>query len=410
MTHMLRWLLNNVGLLMLAVAMAVVLWVISSLQDDPIIEAPVQYRVQLQGEERLNDFVVTSKIPTTVDTVIRAGRSKLTDFQASGPKIVVDLVELGPGQHSFLLVPKAGISPATFISTQVATATISIERLQQARIPVHFSTSGVPAVGFRVGSTKIDPDQVLAIAPQSVLTRVAAVNAFVTVDGLRASMDVNAQRLVAVDANGIELRDVKLVPDTVQARIGVEQLSNYRDLPVVVKWRGQPAEGYSVADISVEPIIVTVFGRDNAVQGTKGFIETLDVVIDNKQDDVDERVGVNVPPGVSLVSEGQTVRVRMRVRPLIGSRSVKRRPIFLGLSTTLSATVQPAQVDIVLTGPLPRLNKLTEDDVRATIDVVGLDEGSFQLTPKVVAPDGVTASSLLPAAVQVDLTKPKKKP
>ena len=407
---MLRWLVNNLGLIVLALTMALILWVISAIQSDPIAEAQIQYRVLVQGEERLSDFVVTSNIPSLIETTVRAPRSKLAELQATNPKIVIDLVDLGPGQHIFRVQPTLAIQPGSIVSTQVATATVSIERLMQGKVPIKLSTSGVPAVGFRVGGTKLETDQATIIATQSVLSRVAAINAVIQVDGLRASVDVNAQRLVPVDAVGAVVRDVKITPDTVQARVSVEQLSNYRDLPVVVKWRGQPAEGYSVVDITVDPLIVTVFGQADAVQGTKGFIDTLDVVIDNKQEDVDERVGVNVPPGVSLVNATQTVRVRMLIRPQIGSRTVKRKPTILGLSSALSATVQPGQVDIVLSGPLPRLTKLTEDDVRATIDVVGLDEGRYELTPQLVAPDAVVATSLLPKTVQVDLVRPKKKP
>jgi YbbR domain-containing protein len=146
----------------------------------------------------------------------------------------------------------------------------------------------------------------------------------------------------------------------------------------------------------------------DAVQATKGYIETLDVVVDNAKSDIDERVGLNLPPGVSLVEDNQsTVRVHVRIQPLMGSRTIKRKPALIGMSRNYSSTISPDTVDILLNGPLPQLNALTDNDVRVELDVTGLPPGVHQLTPHVQVPDGITAQSVLPATIQVELKQPE---
>ena len=57
----------------------------------------------------------------------------------------------------------------------------------------------------------------------------------------------------------------------------------------------------------------------------------------------------------------------------------------------------------MLNGPLPQLNVLTETDVIVELNLTGLQAGVHQLTPVVRVPEGITAQSVLPATVQVEL-------
>jgi hypothetical protein len=47
---------------------------------------------------------------------------------------------------------------------------------------------------------------------------------------------------------------------------------------------------------------------------------------------------------------------------------------------------------------------LTLDNVRVEVDVTGLDVGVHQLTPKVTVPEDVSVQSVVPSAVQVEIT------
>jgi len=92
---------------------------------------------------------------------------------------------------------------------------------------------------------------------------------------------------------------------------------------------------------------------------------------------------------------------------LIGTLTIKRTPVLIGLTSSFSSTVSPDTADILLNGPLPQLNALTENDVIMELDVTGLAAGVHQLTPHVKVPEGITAQSVLPATLQVELTLSK---
>uniref|UniRef100_UPI004049084E CdaR family protein n=1 Tax=Candidatus Roseilinea sp. TaxID=2838777 RepID=UPI004049084E len=406
---LMRWFVNNVGLMLLALLFAFAAWLLSTLQDNPIVEQSVPVRVTLIGLDQLGDRVLASALPQTVTAILRGPQKAFQALRPDDLTVNVDLSSLDVGAHVITLTPTLSQSPLRVESWSPVTATLVIDRLVRMQMPVRVSVVGSPALGFRAGAPVVLPQQVVLTASQQIITRVAFVNVTVSVDGARSSVQQDA-RVYARTLEGDLVPGVTLAPDIVTVRVPMEQLSNYRDLPVVVKWRGQPAEGYAVTDISVDPPIVTVFGPVDAVQATKGYIETMGVSIANAQSDIDEAVALNVPSGVSLVTESQTVRVRIRVQPLLGSRTVTREPELEGLGDGLTSDISPDTVDIVLNGPLPRLNALTEDDVRVIVDVSGLTEGIHQVTPRVVTPEDVTAQSVLPATVQVEIGLAKQSP
>lgn len=401
---MARWLVNNLGLIVLALLFGFGAWTLSTLQDDPIVDDTISMRVDQLGQNQLSGYAWSGTIPESITATIRAPRSTLNSLNAAGLHVDVDLGKLGVGEHIVYLTPTLPVADAQILASRPVTAVVRIERLVQTTQLLRISVIGTPALGFRAGTPTSIPYQVTITGSEQVISRVVSANVIVSVDGARSTVEQQV-RAYARDSEGDIVQGVQIVPDTISVRVPMEQLSNYRDLAVLVKKKGQPAEGYAVTDVSVDPVIVTIYGPVEAVQATKGYIETLEVSIDGAKSDVDEQVGLDVPPGVSLVSEKQTsVNVHIRIQPLIGTRTVKRKPILIGLSPTYSSTVSPDTVDILLNGPLPILNALTESDVVVELNVSGLASGVHQLTPAVRVPEGITAQSILPATIQVELT------
>ncbi len=401
---MVRWLVNNFGLMFLALFFGFGAWTLSTLQDDPIVEERITVRVARMGENQLGSNVWSGNLPSSVTAAVRAPRSVINRLTAASLHIDVDLARMSVGDNMVYLTPTLPAEQAIILSSQPVTAMVRIETMRSLRLPLRISVIGTPALGFRAGAATSIPFQVTITGSEQVISRVVTSNVIVSVDGARSSVEQQV-RSFARDADGEIVSGVQVVPETISVRVLMEQLSNYRDLAVLIKKKGQPSEGYAVTDVSVDPVIVTIYGPVEAVQATKGYIETLEVDISNAKSDVDEQVGLDIPAGVSLVSEKQTsVRVHIRIQPLIGTRTIKRKPILIGMTSTYSSTVSPDTADILLNGPLPKLNTLTDSDVVMELDVTGLAAGVHQLTPKVRVPEGITAQSVLPATMQVELS------
>jgi len=116
---------------------------------------------------------------------------------------------------------------------------------------------------------------------------------------------------------------------------------------------------------------------------------------------------LDLPEGVTVDPE-QTVTVRIEIEPILTTSTFIRVPETRGLPSTLEATATPSQVRVVLFGPLPVLDALAENDVRVTLDIFGLEPGTYSIEPDVSVPDrDIEIRSVQPSAVSVTITEPQ---
>src|SRR6185369_8466860 len=109
--------------------------------------------------------------------------------------------------------------------------------------------------------------------------------------------------------------------------------------------------------------------------------------------------------GISAVGE-QTVQVQAGIAPIEGSLSLNNMKVeIVGLADGLKAQISPQTVDVILTGPLPLLDKLSAGDVKIIVDLTGLAAGTHQLTPQAqIIINDVQLQSINPATIEVILS------
>jgi len=201
------------------------------------------------------------------------------------------------------------------------------------------------------------------------------------------------------------IKGLTLNPETVRVGVPISQQSGYRDLAVKVIVNGQQAAGYRLENIIVVPQVVTVVSKDPAlVSSLPGVVETRPLDLQDAKEDISTRLALDLPEGVTLIGP-QTVQVQVSITPIQNSITLANLPInIVGLAEGLSAQVDPRTVDVIISGPVPVLEKLTAQDVVVTVDVSQYGVGSYQLTPKVDRPANVTIESILPSTVEVVLS------
>jgi YbbR domain-containing protein len=141
-------------------------------------------------------------------------------------------------------------------------------------------------------------------------------------------------------------------------------------------------------------------GSADVLAQVPGFVETEPISLDAATGEIQRRVQVRVPAGVTVL-EGTAVDVTASITPIEGGTTVRQRPVIQGLSEALTATVALDTVDVILSGPLPFLEALGPDDVFVIVDLTGLLPGNHIVTPRVVVPTGIRAEGVIPETVEV---------
>jgi YbbR domain-containing protein len=190
----------------------------------------------------------------------------------------------------------------------------------------------------------------------------------------------------------------------------ISQRGGYRNVVVKVASTGQVASGYRLTNISVFPPTVTVFSSNpQLVERLPGYVETSPLDLTGVKDDIDKPLPLNLPNGVEVVGD-QTVLVQVGVAAIEGSVTLSGLPVQVtGLAEDLSARLSPEAVDVIISGPVPLLDRLTEGDMRVVVDLSGVGEGTYQFAPKVVLsiPE-LRVESILPSSIEV-VVAPKSK-
>jgi YbbR domain-containing protein len=167
---------------------------------------------------------------------------------------------------------------------------------------------------------------------------------------------------------------------------------------------GQVAEGYRQTNITVSPPNILVFSPDVAmIEGLPGFVETEELDISGASDDIETVLSLNLPADVSVIGD-PNVLVQMGIAAINGSLSLSLPVELIGVLPGLAASVAPDVIEVIVFGPIPLLPSLTDVDVRVVVDLSGLEEGVYQLTPQVIIlPDQVQLQVISPEEVEVTI-------
>ena len=406
---MFRWLFRNLQTLALAFVLATAVWVsaVTSADPDEVRVFPRPIPLEIVGQDP--GLVILGTVPNSISLTLRAQHSvwdKLSTTEEA-VRAEMDLSGLSAGQHTIPIKIQTEIRPVRVVSWSPETVNLTLEPLATKTFPINLAIRGEAAVGYKVGSPEMDAAQAVLSGPASLIARVAHVQADLSIAGLRQDVQTSLP-LRALDVNGLAISGLSINPENVHLQLPVTQQGGYRDIAVKVLVQGQVAAGYRLTNISVYPPILTVYSNEpSLVNDLPGFAETEPLNLDGASQDIETRLGINVPTGISVVGD-QTVQVQVGIAAIEGSLSLNNMKIdTIGLADGLVAEISPQTVDVILTGPLPLLDKLSAGDVKIIVDLTGLQPGTHQLTPQAqIIINNVQVQSINPATIEVIISAP----
>jgi YbbR domain-containing protein len=395
---------ENLRTFLWAFVLAVAVWVaaVTAADPDEVRVYPNPVKIQIVGQDP--GLVLRGNIPQQVQLTLRAPRSiwdQLT-AQPDSVRAVLDLSGLDAGEHQLNVQIQINLRPVRIVSVTPASVSLTLEPLVTQTFPVDLNLIGQLPIGYQTGIATLDPNQVTVSGPQSLVSQVTQARLNLSLNNVRENIDQNIP-ISLLDKNNQILSGLTLHPTTVHVTLPVSQEGGFRDVAVKVIVRGQVASGYRLDNISVFPPVITVYSSDpSLVNAMPGYVETQPIDLQGVSDNLNTRVSLNLPDGISVVGQ-PTVQIQAAVSAIQSSLTISGETVEVtGVAQNMQAQVSPATVDVILSGPLPVLDTLTRQDVQVSVDLSGLNSGSYQLTPRVeILVSNVTVESILPATVGV---------
>jgi YbbR domain-containing protein len=217
--------------------------------------------------------------------------------------------------------------------------------------------------------------------------------------GIDVDQDIN---LVAIDELGEAVGQVDVQPRAAHVTIPVFSDRESRTLPINPVISGDPAAGFEIAAVDVEPPTVLVEGdADQLAELVR--VDTVPIPITGESSDRSVTVDLALPTGVLAVGNDR-IMVSITLRPVTATRTFSSGLRLIGAGRGLSYDVAADRLVVTIGGSEADLDRLSGSALVADVDVSGLQPGTETVPVTFQLPTGTTLVSVTPSSVSVTIT------
>jgi YbbR domain-containing protein len=223
------WPFQHLGLKLLSVGLALLLWVVVS--GEETVERGLRVPLELQQFPASLELR-QGELPATVDVRLRGQSGVLSRLSPGDVVAVLDLRSARAGRRLFRLSVDAVRVPAGVTVLQVDPSTVAMvfEPSATRDVPIVPAIAGKPAPGYLAGKPTSRPSTVEVVGPESAVRRVTeAFTEQVSVEGARESV-IETVNVGFLDST-LRLKDPRPATVTVPIMLGPAEQS-LRDRPV----------------------------------------------------------------------------------------------------------------------------------------------------------------------------------
>ncbi len=399
-----KMLTNNLGLKLLSLGLALVLWLAILSIEDPVTRRDfTDIKVTEINAERLAEKGKTYSF-SNGDSVSRrvegkasiVGRLTAEDFEA-----VADMSKLTESNAVVVDVscpnyPSVEITP---IGSSNILA-INIETIVEKSLSVRIVTTGDPATTKYIGTGTAAPNLVTVSGPSSEVGKVKEAVAYVPVNfGVTSDINTNTQ-LVLLDTNGNEISSSTLKCSQSNIHVTVPVYST-KTVPILFDVTGEAADGHQVMSVAYEPREVTLAGKDDALaQISEVRLQDYDLTDQKENVELTLPIASNLaealPDGVILKDNDVSVAIAVTIEPIqsveitVPFSKIQLKGTDEAYSYTLNTENNARYIRFSASGVKSVVSDAASAMFSASVDVTGYDSGEFLLPVTITPPEGIT--------------------
>ena len=398
---------NNLGLKILSFMIAILVWLLVVNINNPIgTKSFVISDVQLLNEAYIDadgKMCMQDEQQVPIRVTIKAQRKILDRISVNDIRAVADLQQAVSLNTDPVMVPIT-VSCDRILQDNIEVSpqnlSLHLEDKDTQEFVVNVTTNNTkPDRGYEIGSLTSNPEKIKITGPTSLINKIDKVNASIDVDG--ATEDITTEKDVKIiDKNGEEYVTAKLWK--VQA-----------DVKIKAGYSGSPKSGYQVESVSTTPNVVSVAGSEEALAALKEQNNTITIPdyvadISDRDSDFEEKINISdyLPDGLKLTSDSsEDMFIRVNVLP-IGSSvcEVPTKNIVVNHAPDgMQVSFDTANIEVRVQKTDSSLDDLTEDQIKASIDLSDVKEGSHEVSVSIEIPDGYELVDDVTTGVEVSV-------
>jgi len=376
---------KNLGLKILSLFMAILLWIVILNVEDPVVTGEwndIQVTKINENVLGQKDKVYDVISGDTVDVTVKAKRSIIESLRPSDFQAIADLSELSIVNAVPIVVTIPKYGEAVEIKQNTLTMKVSLENLKTEQFRVDVVTKGTVPEGYYVKDKTSSPNIIQVSGAESVINKIKEVVVEVNVSNKRESYEEEAIPKV-YDKNGSLMDSSNLILNYESVMVSVNMLQT-KTVPLIINLKGTPYNGYKYSDFEWQPKKVVIAGQPEELDKVKYISGEYN--IDYKRTDIEEEVNITdfIKNDVILIDENQSAVINIKIEKLdtkdisYKSNEIELRNLPEGLNATLNIE---EFVDIVVYGEAEALAALSKYSLHPYIDLADTKAGTknFQI-------------------------------
>ena len=412
---------NNLGLKILSFVIAILVWLLVVNINNPIgTKSFVISDVQLLNEAYIDadgKMCMQDEEQVPIRVTIKAQRKILDKISVNNIRAVADLQQAVSLNTDPVMVPITVLCDHIMqdnIEVSPQNLSLHLEDKDTQEFVVNVTTDNTkPDRGYEIGKLTSNPEKIKITGPTSLINKIDKVNASIDVDG--ATEDITTEKDVKIiDKNGEEFTDSDMGYLNVSRVYVTAKLWKVQvNVKIKAGYSGSPKSGYQVESVSTTPNVISVAGSEEALAALKDQNNTITIPdyvadISDRDSDLEEKINISdyLPDGLKLTSDSsEDVFVRVNVLPMGSSVcEVPTKNIVVNHAPDgMQVSFDTANIEVRVQKTDSSLDDLTEDQIKASIDLSDVGEGSHEMPVSIEIPDGYELVDDVTTGVEVSV-------
>lgn len=298
---------KNIVPKILAIIMAVILWMYVMNEQNPPFEA--SFTLPLEVRNAATSYVI-SEVPDSVKVKVRGPRNLVAGLLNKDLKAFIDVKGLGEGQHT-VAIGAAIPSNLELLEITPAKVQLNLEATISRQIPVELHLIGTTDKTATNKATAAN-QQVTIEGPRNIVSTVEKVLATLDLTGKSGDITADAA-LVPINRAEKEVAGITIYPEKTKVTISLTPAPKKVDVKPITQ--GELPAGLVIKSIITQPekIEITETAPGRGMDKLEAIL-TEAVNIAEISKDTDKEVKVQLPEGITATTKTVTVKIKVGPR------------------------------------------------------------------------------------------------
>lgn len=342
----------------------------------------------------------------TAKVIVSAQNDKWRSLTADSFSATFDVAKQTEGTYDLPVKLTSKIQDVTIIRISPSNVVVTVEPVIKKTVTVAAKFSGKAGEGLVPDEPIFEPLKVEASGPKSVLANLTQAFIQVKLNGENQKI-VQKYGLVALTSSGDVISSVTFTPTEAEATINLVKAGNLKTVGIRPVTAGQPASGFWVKSITLDPAVVTVSGSADQLSKLTD-IATESISVAALATDTTASTTLSLPSGITVADGTNKISAKIDLELVSTVKTVVPELNYDGLSSLLKITaLTPSSVSALVSGSSSVLSSLADGTVKLRIGLSPYQSpGTYSITIKptdFTLPEGISLVNYLPSAVSVVL-------